>query len=250
MKISEIKSFLETVESMEDFLALSLHEDARIGVQKLLKQKHNVLLKKEAMKQKFYDMNVYERGVNSTLVAGIDEVGRGPLAGEVVAAAVILNQEIIGLDDSKKLNKKVRNELYKKIISTCDYGIGVASVEEIDEYNIYEATKMAMRRAVENLKVTPEHLLVDAMTLDIGIPETKIIKGDSISNSIAAASILAKEHRDLLMRDYGVIYPVYGFHKNSGYGTKEHLDGLESYGVCPIHRKTFQPIKDILNTLD
>ncbi|CAD2076812.1 ribonuclease HII [Phocicoccus pinnipedialis] len=246
MKISEVKDFLETINSIDEYNMLSLHFDERIGVQKLLKQKLNSLQKEADLINKYNEMNKYEDCIDANYIAGIDEVGRGPLAGEVVAAAVILNDKIIGLNDSKKLSEKKRNALYQIIIDTCNYGIGIATVDEIDSVNIYEATKLAMKRAVLALKLKPDHLLVDAMKLDIGIPETKVIKGDSVSNSIAAASIVAKVHRDKLMKDYSEMYPGYDFVNNKGYGTKEHLKGIEQYGVTEIHRKTFQPIKDML----
>lgn len=249
MKISEVKAFLETINNINEYNALALHSDERVGVQKLLKQKFNLLQKDLLLVEKYKEMNYYENSFGSSVIAGIDEVGRGPLAGEVVAAAVILKDKIIGLDDSKKLSEKKRNELYYKIIETCDYGIGIATVEEIDTLNIYEATKVAMKRAVDSLESKPDHLLIDAMTLNIGIPETKIIKGDSVSNSIAAASIVAKVFRDERMKNYAKEYPGYGFEKNSGYGTKEHLEGINQHGVTEIHRKSFQPIKDILSKL-
>lgn len=127
------------------------------------------------------------------------------------------------------------------------YAYGYASVEEIDEINIYEATKLAMHRAIEGLRIKPTHLLVDAMTLDIDIPQTSLIKGDAKSVSIAAASVLAKEHRDQYMRDLGRKYPGYSFENNVGYGTQQHLDGIKKYGILNEHRKTFEPIKSLVN---
>jgi ribonuclease HII len=179
-------------------------------------------------------------------VAGLDEVGRGPLAGPVVAAAVVLpkNCGIIGLNDSKQLSAKKREELFIEIQNKAvAIGIGIADHEEIDRVNIYQASKNAMKRALADLAITPEHLLVDAMTLDTDIPQTSLIKGDARSISIAAASIMAKVFRDNLMKDYHDIFPHYGFDQNAGYGTKQHLAGLATHGICPIHRKTFAPVK-------
>lgn len=196
-----------------------------------------------------YENDLYAKGIQ--FIAGIDEVGRGPLAGPVVAAAVILPPKFYlpGLDDSKKLSKKKREEYYDIIIKEAvSYSIGQAEVEEIDAFNIYECAKRAMIRAVNGLSVTPHHLLIDAMKLSCEIPQTSIIKGDAKSISIAAASIVAKVTRDRLMEALDQQYPMYGFKTNSGYGTKAHLEAIEAYGILPVHRKTFEPIRSKIAT--
>lgn len=185
-----------------------------------------------------------------TLIAGVDEVGAGPLAGPVVAAAVILPQgtSIAGVDDSKKLSAARRQELdlliRKRAIA---FAIGSCTPEEIDHLNILQASREAMRRAVAGLEIRPEHVLVDARQIPaIEIPQTAIIGGDGKSQSIAAASIVAKVERDRLMQEMSQRYPGYGFESNSGYGTKQHLSGLERLGPCAIHRRSFAPVRDMV----
>ena len=180
----------------------------------------------------------------------IDEVGRGPLAGPVVAAAVILPKvfDVYGVIDSKQLSEKTRDLLVNKIREKAiAYGVGIVSSERIDEINIYEASREAMKQAVEALQVPADYLLVDAMVVDVPLPQQKLIKGDARSNTIGAASILAKVTRDALMVAYDKEYPGYGFAKNDGYGTKEHLDALAKFGPTPIHRKSFAPVKKLLS---
>ena len=176
-------------------------------------------------------------------IAGIDEVGRGPLAGPVVTAAVILPEDfdVLGVDDSKKLSPKKREELYELIMEKAiAVSIGRREPEDIDRINILEATKEAMADAVMGLPVKPDHLLIDAVKLSgLKIPQTSIIKGDARSVSIAAASIIAKVTRDREMIEMDEKYPGYSFASNKGYGTKAHYDGLSKLGPCPIHRKTF-----------
>ena len=198
------------------------------------------------------DLYSYERDLikqNITLIAGVDEVGRGPLVGPVVAAAVILpvNYKLDGLTDSKKLSEKKR-DLFYDIINhdAISIGIGVISEKIIDEVNIYEATKLAMKEALNNLSVTPEHVLIDAMPLDIDIPRTSIIKGDAKSLSIAAASVIAKVTRDKMMYELDKKYPMYNFKKNKGYPTKEHVEAINKYGIIREHRITYGPVKDYL----
>ena len=178
-----------------------------------------------------------------SVVCGVDEAGRGPLAGPVYAAAVILRPqtEIAGLDDSKKLTEKKREALFPVITEQAlSYGIGFATPEEIDKINILQATFLAMRRAVENLSVTPDLLLIDGnQKPHTGLPEETIIKGDACCASIAAASILAKVSRDRYMKELAVQYPQYAFEKHKGYGTKEHYARLAQYGISPVHRQTF-----------
>lgn len=178
-------------------------------------------------------------------VAGVDEVGRGPLAGPVVCAAVILpreeEQRIAGIDDSKKLSAKKR-EYLAELIKERACAFCLASVDEstIDEINILQATRLCMKKAVEGLNLAPDYVLTDGnMTLDIAFPQQSIVKGDANVYSIGAASILAKVYRDALMKDYAALYPEYGFDHNAGYGTKEHITAIREVGICPIHRKTF-----------
>lgn len=203
--------------------------------ERLEKQK----LRLQEMKR--YEEELYRRGIAH--IAGVDEVGRGPLAGPVVTAAVILPQDfdVLGVDDSKKLSEKKREELFETIKkkAVC-YSIGMADHTRIDKINILEATKEAMAQAIQNLTVQPDHILIDALTLkDVDIPQTGIVKGDANSVSIAAASILAKVTRDRMMVEYAKTYPGYGFEQNKGYGTKLHYAGLDQQGVSPIHRKSF-----------
>lgn len=180
------------------------------------------------------------------LLCGVDEVGRGPLAGPVVVAACILPPflRIKGINDSKKLSEKKREELYKLIIKEAiAYNIVFISEKEIDELNIYQATKKGMLEAIKGLSQTPDYCLIDAMPLsELEIPHNSVIHGDARCASIAAASILAKVTRDHYMEKMDVKYPNYGFKKHKGYGTKMHLEALEKYGPCKIHRKTYQPV--------
>ena len=184
---------------------------------------------------------LYEQGIMT--VCGVDEAGRGPLAGPVCAAAVILpsHLELPGLDDSKKLTDKRRRELFPVIKEQAiAYGIGLASHEEIDEINILQATFLAMERALAALTVKPDHVLIDGnRAKDFGIPVTTVVKGDSLSANIAASSILAKVTRDMIMEEEAVRYPQYGFEIHKGYGTKAHYEALRTYGPSPIHRMTF-----------
>jgi ribonuclease HII len=183
-------------------------------------------------------------------IIGVDEVGRGPLAGPVISAAIILNKEIIpeGINDSKKLSKKKRIIINEQLISHHSYAIGMATVEEIDNINILQASLLSMKRAILGLNIAPKSILVDGNKLpDLEYKMYPIVKGDSKSVSIAAASIIAKVYRDKLMEDLSIQYPGYYWEKNSGYGTKQHLLALNNLGVTPIHRKTFAPIYNMLN---
>lgn len=190
-----------------------------------------------------YEKTQWEAG--KKLVAGLDEAGRGPLAGPVVAGAVIFSEEpdIPMINDSKKLSEEVREYLYDIIINEAlFYGIGIADVNEIDKINILQASYLAMRRAQDNLGVKPDHLLVDGRSFsEEKVGFTTIIKGDSLSYSIAAASILAKVTRDRIMRDYDKEYPQYGFSAHKGYATQAHLNAIEQFGFCSIHRRSFHP---------
>lgn len=196
-----------------------------------------------------YQHDEYLRGKGFLRIAGIDEAGRGPLAGPVVAAAVVFTKgiRIKGLRDSKKVPEKERETLYPEILRFCeDIGIGIVGHEEIDRVNILRATRLAMQFAVENLSKPPDILVIDALSLpSIPIRQLSIIKGESISASIAAASIAAKFVRDKIMIEYHRQYPNYNFEKNKGYSTKEHLDMIRLYGPCPIHRKSFHRVMSL-----
>ena len=200
--------------------------------------------KLEAEKQRIEAMREYEEMYDTfSYICGIDEAGRGPLAGPVVAGAVILpkGKRILYVNDSKKLSEKKRDELFDVIKEEAfSYGIGIVSPERIDEINILQANYEAMRDAVSQLSVKPDILLNDAVTIPgIDIKQIPIIKGDAKSLSIASASILAKVTRDRLMTEYDSLYPEYGFAKHKGYGTKVHIEAIKEYGPCPIHRRTF-----------
>jgi ribonuclease HII len=193
-----------------------------------------------------FERRLWAQGV--PLVAGIDEAGRGPLAGPVVAAAVILSADfsLRGLNDSKKLSEKLREEFFEKLTeghARVIYGIGVADSAEIDRFNILRATHMAMKRAVEALPVQPDHLLIDGRDVPLfGGRQTAIVDGDALSRSIAAASVIAKVTRDRLMSSWHREFPVYDFNQNKGYGTAAHLEKLRLHGPCPIHRRSFEPV--------
>jgi len=211
-------------------------------------QKKQIKLKEE--QDRVYKLGEYERRYSKyEFICGVDEVGRGPLAGPVVAVAVILPKdcEILYINDSKKLSKKKRESIAGEILAKAiAVGIGIVSPSRIDQINILQATYEAMTMAVEDLDIKPDMLLVDAVTIPhLEIPQEAIIGGDTVSISIAAASIIAKVARDKIMADYDEIYPGYDFEKNSGYGTKHHREALKQLGATPIHRKTF--IKKILN---
>lgn len=197
---------------------------------------------------KEYENELYNKGIN--YIAGVDEVGRGPLVGPVVTAAVILPKDFYDerINDSKKITEKKREELFNIIKENAiSIGIGISSEDVIDEINILEATKRAMKEAISNLDVTPEHILIDAVKLDINIPSTSIIKGDAKSQSIAAASIIAKVTRDHMMYELDKLHPEYDFKSNKGYGTKKHIEAIYKYGPLKEHRKTFAPISDIIS---
>jgi len=183
------------------------------------------------------------------VIAGVDEAGRGPLAGPVVSAAVVLPEsfDVSGINDSKKLSEKKREALFPVIQSQAiAFGIGMANHEEIDRINILQASLLSMKRAVEDLNVTPDYLLIDGkFSIDSAITQCPVIKGDALSLSIAAASILAKVTRDRIMTDLDVQYPEYGFKHHKGYPTKAHKQAILTYGPCPIHRKSFKGVKDI-----
>ena len=253
--VKEIKKALEVIESLDDTRWKDYELDSRIGVQKAIQQRKKAIqadIEEDARLENMlrYEKELYQQGYQA--IAGIDEVGRGPLAGPVVTACVILpkNCKIKHLNDSKKIPKKHHEAIYKEVLSRAlGVGIGIVDSNVIDEINIYEATKLGMLQAINQLKgevTRPDYLLVDAMHLETSLPQQSLIKGDANSLSIAAASIVAKVTRDRMMADYANNYPGYAFEKNVGYGTKEHLEGLKKCGVTPIHRKTFEPIKSML----
>lgn len=188
-----------------------------------------------------YENLMYSQGY--TTICGVDEAGRGPLCGPVVVGAVILAKDmyIEGVNDSKKLSPKKRDKLYDDITKNAlAWSVGVSDVDVIEKVNILNATKLAMKQAIESLKLIPDYVLVDAVkNLKISIPYMSIIKGDALSQSIAAGSIIAKVTRDRMMIEYDKVYPQYNFLSNKGYGTKEHIDAIKKYGLCPIHRPSF-----------
>lgn len=195
-----------------------------------------------------YSLEIQYSGV----IAGIDEAGRGPWAGPVVAAAVIMNQNniISGINDSKKLSKLKREEIFDIIIRENHFGIGISSVEEIDEHNILGATKIAMLRAYNNLPIKPDFVLIDGNQLpNLPCKMKAVIGGDAISISIAAASIVAKVTRDRMMNELSIEFPYYGWEKNSGYGTKLHQEGINKHGINQHHRRSFAPIKKIIDSI-
>lgn len=249
--IKEIKERLATIDDLDHPLFEELILDGRAGVQAAISKRKRELQKQvdedlrlEGMLA--YEKELYTQGIH--LIAGVDEVGRGPLAGPVVAAAVILPKacKIPGLNDSKKIPKSKHKEIYEAVLQNAiAIGIGIKDNQVIDQVNIYEATKLAMMEAIGQLEPQPQHLLIDAMKLDLPIPQTSIIKGDANSLSIAAASIVAKVTRDQMMEEFDCEYPGYDFTQNAGYGTANHLAGLDKLGVTPIHRRSFEPVKSM-----
>lgn len=244
--IKEIKLLLKQTEKEQWHALFSQYRtDERAGVQKLIDSYEKKLAKFHKEQERLEKMLEFERKYGDTFscICGIDEAGRGPFAGPVVAGTVILpvGLKIEGLNDSKQVSPKRREELYDIIMDQAvSVGVGMASPGRIDEINILQATYEAMKHAVEDLDVVPDLLLNDAVTIpQIPIRQVGIIKGDGRSLSIAAASIIAKVTRDRMMVDYDEIYPEYGFAKNKGYGSKEHIEALKKYGPCPIHRSTF-----------
>ena len=195
-----------------------------------------------------YEEKLYKDGVN--FIAGVDEVGRGPLNGPVVSACVVLPKNFVleGLNDSKKLTEKKRNAFYDTIMKEAlGVGIGIVSPEEIDEINIYEAAKKSMILAIENCNSNIEHVLIDAMKLDLDIPSTSIIKGDAKSITIAAASVITKVTRDRMMYELDEKYPMYGYKSHKGYPTKKHIEAINKYGLIDGYRKTYGPVKEYLS---
>ena len=249
--IKEIKEQLANIQRLDDPLLTELEQDSRSGVIQAIAKRKKEIQKRLDEDERLEGMLAYEKECYAReieLIAGVDEVGRGPLAGPVVAAAVILPKgcKISGLNDSKKIPKSKHKEIYEAVLQNAiAIGIGVKDNHVIDQVNIYEATKLAMMEAIGQLEPQPQHLLIDAMRLDLPISQTSIIKGDANSLSIAAASIVAKVTRDQMMEEFDKEYPGYDFAKNAGYGTANHLAGLDQLGVTPIHRRSFEPVKSM-----
>lgn len=243
--IGEVKKILSSaaIEDLKEVMK-NFESDERAGVQNELKKAAARITKYEQELQRTYAISEYERKYSDyAYICGIDEVGRGPLAGPVVAGAVILPKDcdILYINDSKQLSEKKREELYDIIMEKAvAAAVGYASVERIDEINILQATFEAMREAISKLPVSPDILLNDAVTIpQITIPQVPIIKGDAKSISIGAASIIAKVTRDQLMVEYDSVFPEYGFASNKGYGSAAHIEAIKKIGPCPIHRRTF-----------
>ena len=249
MSISEIKKILSSTD--DSAMIESFSKDERKGVQQLIESWKKRQEKKKALlakTSKLYNPIKAAQQNGFQFVAGIDEAGRGPLAGPVVAACVILPLDpLLHVDDSKKLSEKKRESLYDEVIQhAISFGLGFVPPTEIDELNIYRAARKAMLLAFEACRPQkPDYCFIDAMTIpDLDVPQKSLIKGDAICAAISAASILAKVTRDRIMIEAAEAYPHYGFDSNKGYGARHHLDALEKHGPCPIHRLTFAPVKD------
>lgn len=251
MTIGEIRMMLSARDVPEEVLAL-LMDDPRKGVQQMVAAYLRRVQKESEERFRVeklyeYESGLYKKGIR--YIAGIDEVGRGPLAGPVTVAAVILKPHwfAAGLNDSKQVTPHRREELAKQIQEEAEaVSIVSLSPEEIDERNIYEATLCAMYEAVKRLTIRPEAVIVDAMPLHFDVPTISLIHGDARSASVAAASIAAKVYRDHLMDEYDKTYPGYGFARNKGYGTAEHIEAIRRQGITPIHRKSFDPVRTML----
>lgn len=245
--INEIEKIFKNtkIENIKN-VSEEFNTDIRKGVQSIIKKylkKYNSYINEL---QRLENLSFYENkfyNLNKNIIVGIDEVGRGPLAGPVVAAAVILPKgcKIIGVDDSKKLSSKKRELLYNEIYENAlSIGIGIVNNIVIDEINILQATYKAMKEAIQNLNILPNQILIDAVKIPkVDIPQESIVRGDTKSISIASASIIAKVTRDRLMIKYHEIYPEFDFLNNKGYGSKKHIEAIEKFGLCPLHRKSF-----------
>lgn len=246
--VAEIKELLKQITDEEDERLILLQNDERKGVQRALSSWKKALLKKNQLLDEqeqllIYEKHLWNKGIH--YIGGVDEVGRGPLAGPVVAASVILPQDVSlpGVTDSKQLSSAKREQFFDQIKKAAlSISIGVVEPSLIDKLNIFQATKLAMKKAVEDSSLRPEFLLVDAVDLHHSIPQKSLVKGDSLSLSIASASIIAKVTRDRMMEEYDKEFPGYGFAQNAGYGTAQHLDGLKQHGATPIHRYSFSPV--------
>ena len=250
--IKEITRALREATQIETWME-AIQQDERASVQKAWAQFEKRMAKKQQIVQAHHEKLAFDASYlphPGAYLAGIDEAGRGPLAGPVVTAAVILPnycQELLGINDSKQLSKEVRESYVERIKEhAISYSVHFQPAQVIDTVNIYEATRQSMAASVESLAVKPDVVLVDAMTLPIDIPQHSIIKGDAKSLAIAAASILAKTARDEYMEKLHEQFPQYGFNQHAGYGTKQHLEALEQFGPTEHHRKSFEPIKSMI----
>ncbi|WP_042471877.1 ribonuclease HII [Bacillus ndiopicus] len=246
--IKEITTALKAATQQEPWME-AIQQDERAGVQKAWQQFLKRMDKQQQLQQE-HDAKIAFDANFGQLVAGVDEAGRGPLAGPVVTAAVILPencQALLGLNDSKQLSKEARNRMRALVMEhALSYAIHFQSAQMIDTLNIYEATKQSMASSIEALKIKPDFVLADAMTLPIDLPQQSIIKGDAQSLAIAAASILAKTARDDYMEKLAQEFPQYGFEQHAGYGTKQHLEALAKHGPTIHHRTSFEPIKSMM----
>lgn len=249
--IAELRKLFQGKEVDEAYIE-KLRTDERKGVRELVERYDREKQKEQKQRLNFQEMCHHERqkyAEGCRFIAGMDEAGRGPLAGPVVAAAVILPRDftLLGLNDSKQLNEPTRRAFFEQIKQQAvSYGISVVDNQLIDKLNIFAATKNAMYDAVDQLNPKPDHLFIDAVTLDnLSFSSESMVKGDQKSISIAAASILAKVTRDRIMKELDIAFPQYGFASNMGYGTKHHMAMLSSYGVSPYHRKTYAPVRNI-----
>ncbi len=251
MTIAEIKGKLSTMKDLEDPFVAECRNDSRKGIQMALKSLERTIAKEQLQREHFESICAYEHDLRRKgyrFIAGVDEAGRGPLAGPVVAAAVILPEDFYlpGLNDSKQLSASRREEYFHYIHEhAIAVSTGIIHSVEIDEINIYEAAKKAMLEAISHLEVSPDYCLIDAMEVPLPIEQLSLIKGDAKSASIAAASVIAKETRDRMMMEYAERHPEYGFEKHMGYGTKSHLEAIDRFGPTDWHRMTFAPLKHL-----
>lgn len=250
MNIQEIKNILKN--NPDDAVLEELKKDSRVGVQKLLNAYYKNIAKLQAEKQRFsellaYEKNLYAQGCK--YIAGVDEAGRGPLAGPLVIAAVILPQDIFisGLNDSKQISAKKREELYKQILAQAvAASVNIVSISNIDELNIYKATQKGMQEVLLALDIQPDVALIDAMPVEMEKMKVQsVVHGDALSASIAAASIIAKVTRDKIMEKLGEKYPEYHFASNKGYGSQEHMRAINEFGASRWHRRSYEPIKSM-----
>ena len=250
MTISEIREILLGSPS-EEFLA-ELEQDGRVAVKKLLQAYHKRMEKAAIERERFHKMLSYERqyyAEDAKLIAGVDEAGRGPLAGPLVIAAVVMPEEffISGLNDSKQISASKRDKLYDEILQKAlSVSVNVVSISNIDELNIYRATQQGMAEVLLHLDKQPDVALIDAMPVEAGdIKTVSLVHGDALSASIAAASIIAKVTRDRIMEKLDTLYPAYKFANNKGYGSKEHMQAIDMEGVTEWHRRSYEPVKSL-----
>ena len=250
MTINEVKELLSHEPTAE--LIAELAQDKRVAVQKLLQSYHKRIEKAALEKERFYKMLSYERqyyGEGAKLIAGVDEAGRGPLAGPLVIAAVILPEDVFisGLNDSKQISASKRDKLYDEVLQKAiSVSVNIVSISNIDELNIYRATKVGMSEVLLSLDVRPDVALIDAMPVEAeDIKTVSLVHGDALSASIAAASIVAKVTRDRIMEKLAVLYPAYGFAGNKGYGSKEHMQAIKNEGATSWHRRSYEPVKSM-----